>query len=59
MAAALRVKRAKGGDGAPAIGQVTRVGVRKRNRGGTKVKSGTRKYSCEVAPKAGAVPVKE
>ena len=59
MAAALRVKRAKGGDGAPAIRQVTRVGVGEQNREGTKIKSSTRKYSCEVAPKAGAIPVKE
>src|SRR5882757_3114804 len=59
MPASFGVKRTKGCDCAPAIGQVAWVGMGKRDGGGAEVECGACKDSREILSKLGAVVVKE
>jgi hypothetical protein len=56
MATLLGVEGAKGGNGAPSIGQVAGIGVGERHGRGSEIEGRARKYCCEIASKAGTIP---
>jgi hypothetical protein len=59
MTTLLRVEGAKGGNGAPAVRQITRVSMVGPNCGRTKIGGRACEYHCEVALKVSTAPIKK